>query len=104
MTTKFGEFDNIVTNPPFKLGTDFVLQSKKIARKKICILNKTMFLDGIKRYEMWIDKDFPLKTMYQFSGRVAFRKNVIADQSLPSGVGYRGLGSYSRKVMWENPP
>jgi len=79
--SRFGEFDNIVTNPPFKLATDFVLQAKKIAQKKICILNSTMFLDGIKRYEMWMDEDFPLKTMYQFSGRVAFRKNEIVDQS-----------------------
>ena len=83
--SRFGSVDNIVTNPPFKLGTDFVLQAKKIARKKICILNATMFLDGIKRYEMWLDKDFPLKTMYQFSGRVAFRKNKIVDQSLSPG-------------------
>ena len=83
--SRFGKVDNIITNPPFKFALDFVLQSKKIARKKICILNATMFLDGIKRYEMWMDKEFPLKTMYQFSGRVAFRKNEIADQSQPPG-------------------
>ena len=78
---RFGSVDNIITNPPFTFALDFVLQAKKIARKKICILNSTMFLDGIKRYEMWMDEDFPLKTMYQFSGRVAFRKNEIVDQS-----------------------
>jgi len=79
--SRFGAVDNIITNPPFKFALDFVLQAKKIARKKICILNATMFLDGIKRYEMWMDQEFPLKTMYQFSGRVVFRKNEIADQS-----------------------
>ena len=79
--SRFGSVDNIITNPPFKFALDFVLQAKKISRKKICILNSTMFLDGIKRYEMWMDEDFPLKTMYQFSGRVAFRKNEIVDQS-----------------------
>ena len=79
--SRFGSVDNIITNPPFKFALDFVLQAKKIARKKICILNETMFLDGIKRYEMWMDKEFPLKTMYQFSGRVVFRKNEVADQS-----------------------
>ena len=78
--SRFGSVDNIITNPPFKFALDFVLQAKKIARKKICILNETMFLDGIKRYEMWMDKEFPLKTMYQFSGRVVFRKNEIVDQ------------------------
>ena len=79
--SRFGQFDNIVTNPPFTFALDFVLQAKKIARKKICILNSPMFLDGIKRYEMWIDKGFPLKNMYQFAGRVVFRKDEIADQS-----------------------
>ena len=79
--SRFGAVDNIITNPPFKFALDFVLQAKKMARKKICILNATMFLDGIKRYEMWMDQEFPLKTMYQFSGRVVFRKNEIADQS-----------------------
>ena len=79
--SRFGQFDNIITNPPFKFALDFVLQAKKMARKKICILNATMFLDGIKRYEMWVDKEFPLKTMYQFSGRVVFRKNEVVDQS-----------------------
>ena len=79
--SRFGAADNVITNPPFRFALDFVLQSKKIARNKICILNATMFLDGIKRYEMWQDKDFPLKTMYQFAGRVGFRKNEIVDQT-----------------------
>ena len=79
--SRFGSVDNIITNPPFTFALDFVLQAKKIARKKICILNSPMFLDGIKRYEMWIDKDFPLKNMYQFAGRVVFRKDGLSDQS-----------------------
>ena len=79
--SKFGSVDNIITNPPFRFSLDFVLQSKKIARNKICMLNTTMFLDGIKRYEMWVDKDFPLKAMYQFAGRVPFRKNEIVNQN-----------------------
>ena len=86
---KFGEFDNIVTNPPFKLGIDFVLQSKKIARKKICVFNKTSFLESVGRYDMWIDKEFPLKNMYQFSSRVPFSKNEVNDQS------YSGMISFS---------
>jgi len=86
---KFGEFDNIVTNPPFKLGIDFVLQSKKIAQKKICVFNKTSFLEGVGRYDMWIDKEFPLKNMYQFSSRVPFSKNEVNDQS------YSGMISFS---------
>ena len=79
--SRFGAVDYIISYPPFTFSLDFVLQAKKIARKKICILNSPMFLDGIKRYEMWIDKDFPLKNMYQFAGRVVFRKDGLSDQS-----------------------
>ena len=87
--SRFGSVDNIITNPPFKLGTDFVLQAKKIARRKICIFNRTSFLEGVGRYDMWIDKEFPLKNMYQFSSRVSFSKNEVNDQS------YNGTVSFS---------
>ena len=79
-------YDCIVTNPPFRLGLEFILKAKDIARHKICILNSTTFLNGIERYEkLWMDREFPLKKMYQFSGRVAFRKNEVAHQSKPTG-------------------
>ena len=77
---EFGKVDNIITNPPFSLGKEFVIQAKKYARKKICILNKTLFLDSVGRYEMFQDQDFSLKTMYQLVGRVPFRKNNISEE------------------------
>jgi len=77
---KYGKVDNIITNPPFSLGKEFVLQAKKYARKKVCIINKTLFLDSVGRYEMWQDKDFPLKTMYQLVGRIPFRKNNVSEE------------------------
>ena len=78
---RFGKVDVVITNPPFSLGLDFVLQAKKVARKKICIFNKSSFLEGIKRYEMWMDSDFPLKTMYQFSGRITFKQYLKHESS-----------------------
>jgi len=78
---KYGKVDNIITNPPFSLGNEFVLQAKKYARKKVFILNKTLFLDSVGRYEkVWNDKEFPLKTMYQLVGRVPFRKNNTSEE------------------------
>ena len=46
--SKFGKVDNIITNPPFKIATEFVLQSKKVAQKKTCIFNRTSFLEGME--------------------------------------------------------
>ena len=78
---KIGKVDNIITNPPFKFSQEFIEQSKKYARKKICIIGKTSLLEGVKRYEMWKDTEFPLKTLYQFTSRVSFQKNKISEMS-----------------------
>ena len=64
--------DNIITNPPFNLALEFVIQSKQYARFKIAMFLKTAFLEGAKRYDMFQDQNFPLKTVYQFSKRVNF--------------------------------
>ena len=80
--SRFDSVDNIITNVPLKLALSFMLQSKKIAKKKIAILGSTHFLDGVERYKkLWCDKSFPLKIMYQFSGRISFAKNRIPEQS-----------------------
>lgn len=64
--------DNIITNPPFELALEFVIQAKQFSRLKIAMFLKTAFLEGSKRYEMFQDKRYPLKCIYQFSKRVNF--------------------------------
>lgn len=71
-SVKYDIADNIVTNPPFNLALEFVEQSKKYANKKIAMFLKTAFLEGAKRYKMFQDSEFALKTVYQFSKRVNF--------------------------------
>ena len=71
-STPFQMHDNIITNPPFELALEFVLQAKLYSRKKIAMFLKTAFLEGAKRYEMFQDTIFPLKCIYQFSKRVNF--------------------------------
>jgi hypothetical protein len=70
----FNPVENIVTNPPFNLSLEFIVQAKLFARHKIAMFLKTTFLEGAKRYEMFQDKEFPLRTVYQFSKRVSFGK------------------------------
>jgi len=67
--------DNIVTNPPYKLALEFVLKCKQQSRDKIAMFLKTVWLESDSRYEMFQDKEFPLKTIYQFSKRVTLYKN-----------------------------
>jgi hypothetical protein len=69
--------DNIVTNPPYKLALEFVLKCKQQSRNKIAMFLKTVWLESDSRYEMFQDKEFPLKTVYQFSKRVSLYKNGV---------------------------
>ncbi len=69
------KYDNIITNPPYKIGLEFIKQSKKYTNKKIAMFLKTVFLESESRYEMFQDTDYALKTMYQFSKRVSLYKN-----------------------------
>jgi hypothetical protein len=65
--------DNIITNPPFNLSTEFTLHALKLARKKIIMLNKLSFLEGIKRNKEIFSKN-KLQNVYVFSKRLNFLK------------------------------
>lgn len=67
--------NNIITNPPYKFALDFVLKAKKQSSGKIAMFLKTVWLEGECRYDMFQDRDFPLKSIYQFSKRVSLFKN-----------------------------
>jgi len=69
--------DNIITNPPYKNSLDFILKAKSIANSKIAFFMKTVWLESESRYDMFNDKYFPLKTVYQFSKRISLYKNWI---------------------------
>jgi len=70
-------FDNIITNPPYKYAKDFIIHAKKLSNKKIAMLLKLVFLEGIGRYEMFQDKEFPLKKVYIFCKRQKIYANGI---------------------------
>ena len=69
--------NNIITNPPFKNALDFVLEAKKKSDSKIAMFLKTVFLESEKRKSMFEDKEYPLKTVYQFSKRVSLYKHGV---------------------------
>ena len=69
--------DNIITNPPFKYALEFVERAKQSSLFKIAMFLKTVFLESAVRYSMFMDTEYPLKCMYQFSKRVPIYKNGI---------------------------
>ena len=65
--------DNIITNPPFKLATEFTVHSLKLARHKVVMLSKITYLEGIRRKKLIFDQK-KLQTVLIFTKRVAFKK------------------------------
>lgn len=90
--------DNIVTNPPFNLATEFTTHAFTLARKKVVMLSKISYLEGIKRREQIFNKR-KLEKVLIFSRRVPFKKessNKLAGGLMAFGwfiynVNYNGL-------------
>jgi hypothetical protein len=67
--------DNIITNPPFNIGTKFTIHSLGLASRKVAIFNKLSFLEGKERKNKIYSLN-KLKTVYIFSQRVTFNQNT----------------------------
>ena len=80
----FRKTDNIITNPPFKLGTEFVYQACHLASKKVAMLCRINFLEGVARGKMF--KNTPLKTVYVFSRRITFTNPDTKKKSHGGGM------------------
>ena len=65
--------DNIVTNPPFNLATEFTTHALTLARKKVVMLSKISYLEGLKRRTEIFNKK-KLEKVLIFSRRVPFKK------------------------------
>ena len=67
--------DNIVTNPPFSLGQEFVEHALAQSTGKVAMLCKLQFLEGKKRTEMF--KRTPFKKVWVFSKRLTLYRDGI---------------------------
>lgn len=71
-----GDCKAIVTNPPYKYATEFILHALEILPDDgVCAMFlKTTFLEGQQRYDRLFAK-FPPRFIFQFSKRVLCAKN-----------------------------
>ena len=79
----YDKVDNIVTNPPFNLATEFTTHAFTLAKKKVVMLSKISYLEGIKRREVIFNQK-KLEKVLIFSRRVPFKKE--STQKLASGL------------------
>ena len=64
--------DNIVTNPPFNIGTKFTIHALALAKHKVAVFQKLTFLEGKERRDKLFSYNM-LKKVYVFSERQSFR-------------------------------
>jgi hypothetical protein len=63
--------DNIVTNPPYNCAEAFVAQGLKLGRRKLALLLRLAFLEGVNRAETIFLK-VPPSRVWVFSERITF--------------------------------
>jgi hypothetical protein len=98
--------DWVITNPPFRLGEEFILKALSIARVGVAILARTVFLESAGRFEN-IFRDCPPTKFAQFVERVPMVKGRL-DAKASTATGYawfvweKGSSGLPR-LMWIPP-
>ena len=72
--------DNIVTNPPFNQAEELLLHALSLARRKVCFLLRTAFLESRRRYESIFQATPPAKLLV-FSERLTMYPSAFARSS-----------------------
>jgi hypothetical protein len=69
------KFDYIITNPPYSLWDEFIIQAQKVTNIKFVFLGRIEFLTGLKRFETTIYNcnDFCLSRVYLFVRKARLR-------------------------------
>lgn len=86
---------DIITNPPFKYTTEFILNSLDAVPEgnKVAMFLKLNYLAGKKRYQE-IYRKYPPMTVYVFSGRMGCSKNNTPE-------GFKGGPMNYAWFIWE---
>jgi hypothetical protein len=82
-------FDWVITNPPFRLGEEFINRAMNIARHGVAMLTRTVFIESVGRYERLFRANPPSR-FAQFTERVPMVKGRI-DKKASTATGYSWL-------------
>jgi hypothetical protein len=69
------KMDYIITNPPYSLWDEFIIQAKKVTNIKFVFLGRIEFLTGLKRFEtdLYGSNGFYLTRVYPFVRKARLR-------------------------------
>jgi len=74
--------DWIITNPPFKLGADFIRRALDLAEVGVAMFVRTSFIEGQGRYDT-LFRDYPEAMVLPFTERVVLWKGILLDPDVP---------------------
>lgn len=97
-----GEDDWIITNPPFRLGAQFIEKALSTARVGVAMLVRTSFLEGIKRHAE-LFKPHPPEFIAQFTERVPMVKGRV-DAKASSATAYCWITWRAAAAADREPP
>jgi hypothetical protein len=84
---EMGEYDYIITNPPFSIAHQFIQKAKQVAKKKFAFLLPLSYLHGKKRYdEIYSDKNYGLKKVYVFTRYPMLGEKLRKDGKYNTGM------------------
>lgn len=83
---KPGSYDWVITNPPFKLAEQFVLEGLNIAQVGVAMLVRTVFIESVGRYERLFTQH-PPSAFAQYAERVPMVKGRL-DKKASTATGY----------------
>ena len=97
-----GEYDYIVTNPPFSIAFEFIQRAKLVAKSKFAFLLPLSYLHGKKRFdEIYSDRSYGLEKVYVFTRYPMLGETLREDGKYNTGMmvyawyvwtnGYSGL-------------
>jgi len=82
------KYDYIITNPPFNLNLEFIKKAFEVANKKISFLVPLNYLDTMKRFPIFHNKDFPCKSVLVYSRRISFIKGGGLPEKCITGMSF----------------
>ena len=84
---EYGNYDYIITNPPFSIAYEFVQKAKQVATKKFAFLLPLSYLHGKKRYDdIYMDKEYGLKKVYVFTRYPMLGESLREDGKYNTGM------------------
>lgn len=89
----------IISNPPFRLATQFVARALDIATHGVAMLLRTSFLEGGERYEALFRTRRP-NLILQFTGRLTMVKGRVVQRLESRNPKRKGGGSGATAYAW----